>query len=293
DPDRLARVIGAQGLTGTILDVTLRLHRVHGGWLRVDAVATPSLEATLEVLEEGGGGAAYAVGWVDCLSRGRSLGRGILHFAREIPADHRLAGEGLTLGTQELPERLLGLLPRRHAPRALRVFTHAAGVRALNAARWLSGRVRSGRSYIQPHAAFHFLLDYVPEWKRVYGEHGFLQYQLFVPAGAAAHAFAEALRLQRRTGVHAYLAVVKRHRAGRFAAPYALDGYSLAMDFPVRPRRLRALAALCASYDELLREVGGRIYAAKDAVGAGRLPEHRHPLFSSNLVRRWERHGGA
>ena len=70
-----------------------------------------------------------------------------------------------------------------------------------------------------------------------------------------------------------------------------MDGYSLALDFAVRPERLDRLVRLFRSYDALLADVGGRLYAAKDGVSRGRLPERRHPLFSSNLVRRWEAAG--
>src|SRR5690606_3547634 len=149
--------------------------------------------------------------------------------------------------------------------------------------RYASARRRHGRRYLEPHARFHFLLDYVPGWKRVYLPHGLVQYQLFVPRAAARYALAEALRLQRGAGAFSYLGVVKRHRADPFPNAYATDGFSLALDFPVRPRRLDRLVRLFRSYDALLREVGGSVYAAKDGVSAGPLPAGRHPLFSSNL----------
>ena len=288
DAPRLAQVIGAQGLTGTILEVTLRLERVRSGYLEVESLATASLAHTIEVMQERAGSVSYAVAWLDCFAPGRASGRGLVHLAAHLPPGHRLEARGLTLPEQGLPRRIFGVIPRERAWWALLPFASGPGMRTLNLARHLSGRARSGRRYLQSHAAFHFLLDWVPEWKRVYGAGGFLQYQLFVPERHAVPVFQEALRLQHRSGAHAWLAVLKRHRAGRFAAPYALDGYSLALDFPVRDSRSRALRGLCASYADLLRGVGGRIYAAQDAVGVGLLPESRHPLFSSNLVRRWE-----
>ena len=124
-------------------------------------------------------------------------------------------------------------------------------------------------------------------------QHGLVQYQMFVPYAAAEYAFAEALRLQEVAGAYSYLAVAKRHRADPFPSAYAMDGFSLSLDFPVRPARLDRLVRLFRSYDALLADVGGRLYPAKDGVGCGRLPAARHPLFSSNLARRWEAGGGA
>lgn len=288
DSGAVRSVIGAQGLNASILDVTLRLRRVHGGHLEVESRSTGSLEESLVVLEEGATSADYAVGWIDCFPRGRRAGRGLLHFAWHLAPDHPLAGRALDPAEQRLPPRLMGVLPRKHAWRLLRAVTHDPGMRVVNLGRALTGRLGDGRRYHQTHAAFHFLLDHLPGWRRAYAPGGLLQYQLFVPRDAALAVYREVLRLQRAVGVVSYLGVLKRHRADTFAASYSVDGFSLALDFPVRRTGLAALRRLCRSYDDLLEDVGGRIYAAKDAVSVGRLPEERHPLFSNNLARRWE-----
>jgi FAD/FMN-containing dehydrogenase len=288
DSSAFADVLGAQGLTGTILDVTLRLQRIHSGFVEVTTWALPTLEAALETLEARGAQASYCVAWVDCAS-GKAAGRSLVSFADDLPPDHRLAGKGLTLADQLFPDRLAGFFPRHWAWHAMRPLVWGPGLRVLNAGRYLSSRLRSGSRAFQSYAHFHFLLDLIPDWKRIYRPHGFVQYQMFVPSQAASFALAEAIRLQQATGCVSTVAVLKRHRAGRFAAPYAMNGYSLALDFPIRPRQGRALDGLCRSLDALRREVGGRIYAAKDAVSRGELPARRDPLFSSDLVRRWER----
>lgn len=290
DDDLLREVVGAQGLTGTITEVSLRLAKVHSGYLEVESVSTRDVGETLDLLSERAHEEDYAVGWIDCLA-GRRGGRGLLHFANHLPPDHRLGGRGLSLDAQSLPSRIVGVVPRSRTWMALEPLTNDPGMRLVNAARYWSGRARHGHRYVQSHAAFHFLLDYVPGWKRVYEPHGLIQYQLFVPREEAGHAFREALRLQRHHRIRSYLGVVKRHRPDPFAASYSVDGFSLALDFPVTPGRLDRLRDLCRSYDDLLADVGGRVYAAKDAVSTGRLPERRDPLFSSNLVRRWERAG--
>jgi hypothetical protein len=186
-----------------------------------------------------------------------------------------------------------GVLPRKHAWLALRPFTNRWGVRVLNFGRYHSAALRRRARYRQTHAAFHFLLDYVPGWKRAYGRSGLIQYQLFVPAAAAREAFSAALHEQNRLGVPSLLGVMKRHTSEDSAAGYCLDGYSLALDFPVgRGAHTSRLMRLCRSLDRVMAEHGGRLYAAKDAVGTGRLPERRDAAFSSNLARRWARGAG-
>ncbi len=289
-PDGLALrdVVGAQGLTGTVIEVALELERVHSGYLSVTVEPSGSLVETFDALDRGTRDADYTVAWIDCT--GGHAGRGVLHHASYLPPDHALAGRGLDAAEQRLPAKVAGLLPRRHAWRVLRAFTNRLGIGVLNAGRYRTARLRGRTRYHQPHAAFHFLLDYVPGWKRAYGPHGLIQYQLFAPAESAREAFADALRLQRRLGVPSFLGVMKRHAAEDSAADYCLDGYSLALDFPVgRGARYVRLMRLCRSLDDVQREHGGRVYAAKDAVSVGELPRRRHPHFSSSLVRRWER----
>jgi len=285
---RLKEAVGAQGLNGTILDVTVRLERVASGYLEVFPAPVRSLREALEELDRRAQESDYAVGWLDAFAAGREMGRGILHWANHLPGDHRLAGRGLDPAEQRLPDRILGVLPKRHTWRALKPFNNAAGMRAVNLGKYLASLAQGRRPYVQTHAAFHFLLDYVPDWKLVYRPHGLVQYQLFVPAAHAEGALGEALRLQHRAGVVSHLAVLKRHRADDFAASYSVDGFSLALDFPVRPRRAAALGALLRSFDALQREVGGRIYAAKDSSSVGRLPLVREPAYSTDLARRWE-----
>ena len=47
---------------------------------------------------------------------------------------------------------------------------------------------------------------------------------------------------------------------------HAVDGYSLALDFAVRPEKRGGLLSLAAEMDRLVLDAGGRFYFAKDSV---------------------------
>ena len=57
---------------------------------------------------------------------------------------------------------------------------------------------------------------------------------------------------------------MKRHRPDPFLLTHAVDGYSLAMDFPARERD--RLWALCHQMSEPVLAAGGKFYFAKDSV---------------------------
>lgn len=287
DLARLHAVIGAQGLNGTILDVTLQLKRVHSNMLSVTPIPTRTLEENLEELDRIASSNDYAVGWIDAFASGKSLGRGLLHSAAHLPADHASATAQSDLAERDVPGRLAGVIPARHVWRLARPFVNRIGMRAINAAKYQAGRVGGTNPFLQGHAAFHFLLDYVPNWKQVYRPRGLMQYQFFAPVETATEMLRQSLLLQQRAGLPSFLAVLKRHRPDAFAASYSVNGYSLALDFPVRSDD--RLVKLLHEFDRLQHDLGGRIYAAKDSVSHGTLPSVRDSRYSSNLARRWEK----
>ncbi|MCH9014958.1 MAG: FAD-binding oxidoreductase [Gemmatimonadetes bacterium] len=281
-PEQLQAAIGTFGLTGTILDVTLSLERVVSGFLSVRSSKCGTIAEIIEMVGRSAEASEYSVGWVDCFSR---AGRGIVHTADYLSGGHHLEGKGLAVSEQQLPSRALGLVPKQFIWRLLRVMTNDAGMRALNSMKyWLT----AARTSFQSHAAFHFLLDYVPNWKLAYGSAGLIQYQFFIPTDSARGVFKRVLQMQRDAGVMSYLGVVKRHRVGKSSWSYSVDGFSLALDFPAVAKNADRLTVLLREYDVIQAAEGGRIYAAKDSGSVGMLPGARDPAFSSDLARRWE-----
>ena len=265
--DRFRAVIGGLGLLGVVTRVKLRLKRVHSGRVRVRPLQTPTLEAMFDVLAARTATADYLVGWVDCFASGRSLGRGIVHEAHHLEEGEDPKGrETLEPGHQDLPHAIFGV-PRSLVWRFLAPFTNDAGMRLVNAAKYhLPEPVGPDGTFHDSHAAFSFLLDYVPDWRRAYGRAGFIQYQLFVPDGTARAAFREALALCVRRGLPSYLGVFKRHRADEFLLSHGLDGWSLALDFAVPKREPERLWALTRDLTRIVLEAGGTFYPAKDQV---------------------------
>ncbi len=258
-------VIGNTRAADAVVEVALHLKRVRSGYLDVEAFATRDLAATLAGLDGAKDAWEYVVGWMDCFSPGRGLGRSVLHVANE----HAVApGEptGLSVAEQVADIRT-GPLPVPLLLLGLRLTARGPQMRLVNAAKFLAGRLAGRARYRQSLVAYSFLLDYLPGWNEAYRPGGFIQYQLFVPKEKAEEAFHRALVLQQEAEVVSSLAVVKRHRADTSARAYAPDGFSLALDFPVTRGNAVRLIRLCRAFDRVLLETGGRAYAAKDCVG--------------------------
>ena len=189
-----------------------------------------------------------------------------MHAAYHLPpgADRR-AAQTLRPQHQELPPTLFGVVPKSLMWRFMRPFTNNTGVRLVNTAKYRLSAQQGHLRYRQSHVGFHFLLDYVPDWKRAYGPGGLVQFQAFVPAATARAVYSELLGRSHRAGIVPYLGVLKRHRPDPFWMTHGLDGWSLAMDFRVTRERPHALWRHCSELARVVMAAGGRFYYAKDS----------------------------
>lgn len=259
--------IGGFGMLGCFTRLRLAMKRVWSGMLDVEAINARSLEEMFRIFEERLPESDYLVGWIDAFASGRSLGRGVVHQANYLAEgiDPNPA-QTLRPENQALPETILGLFPKSILWKCMRPFVNNPGMRLLNAAKYRASRLLDrGGTYRQSLAAFSFLLDYIPDWKRSYGKGGLIQYQSFLPKERARQVFRAQLELCIRSGYPSYLAVLKRHRPDDFLMTHAPDGYSLALDFKVTAGNRADIWKLAGEMNGLVLEAGGKFYFAKDS----------------------------
>lgn len=258
--------IGGFGMLGIFTSITLQLKRIQSGLLEVHALASHDLAEMMQQFDEYLDQSDYLVGWIDGFAKGKSLGRGQIHRANYLTTDQDpQPGQTLRLENQHLADTMFGLVPRSIMWRFMRPFFNDHGARFINWAKYMSSLYTHDSRFRQPHVAFHFLLDYVPNWKRSYGDGGLIQYQCFVPKANALHTFTEIIRHCHKRKLINYLAVLKRHKRDDFHISHGVDGYSLAMDFRITPKRKARLQALTNELDEIVLQAGGRFYFAKDS----------------------------
>jgi decaprenylphospho-beta-D-ribofuranose 2-oxidase len=258
--------IGGMGVLGVFTSLTLKMTRIHSGYLRVYTQAQPSLAGMFDYFNSHVDESDYIVGWIDAFAGGQALGRGDVHRADYLPegADPS-PRQSLRLENQYVPDTLFGIVPKSIIWLGMRPLMNNAGTRLINSAKYVAGQAAGGKVYHQTHAAFHFLLDYVPHWKKAYGPGGLIQYQPFIPKENALNAFADILRVSQYYDQPNYLTVFKRHRPDNFLLTHALDGFSMAMDFRITPGNRARVLQLTRELDEIVLAANGRFYFAKDS----------------------------
>ena len=169
----------------------------------------------------------YIVGWLDATAGGRASAV-VRSMLRDIctKAKTRIPHKTMQLKNQILPPRIFGVFPKSMLYLFMRPFVNNLGVWAVNTGKYIASLRR--HTFRQSHAAFHFLLDYVPNWERAYGRGGLIQYQSFLPKENAEDAWCEMSHLSLKRGLPSYLGVTKRHRPDKFLLSHAVDGFSAA-----------------------------------------------------------------
>jgi len=262
--DLFFSMISGLGMLGVITSVTMQMKRIESGLLEVHAWPVHDLHEHLSFLLEYAPEYDYIVGWLDTMNGGKGLGRGQIHAAnylhgREDPNPQ----ESMKLNNQVLPPRIFGVFPKSILYLFMIPFANNLGWWGVSTAKYIASLRK--HTFRQSHAAFHFLLDYVPNWELSYGRGGLIQYQSFLPRETAEDAWREMLIISLRRGMPSYLGVTKRHRPDNFLLTHAVDGFSLALDFKVTDGNRAALSKMLQDFDRIVLDAGGRFYFAKNS----------------------------
>lgn len=253
-PELFWATAGGLGLTGIIVRLRLRLRPIETAYIGKRTLKAPNLPTILQLFDEYQQ-STYSVAWIDCLARGKRLGRSVLFL-------------GEHLGLDQLPSHLRPQPLSVHSGPRVRIPFYFPGwtlntysLRTFNTLYyWLSGP--ENRPAVVHYDSFFFPLDKVYHWNRIYGRRGFLQYQCVVPRKDGQAILTEILDRISRSGLASFLAVLKLFGPsdGRYLN-FPMEGYTLALDFP----RLPSVFPLLDELDELVDEVRGRVYLTKDA----------------------------
>lgn len=262
--DLFYSMISGLGMLGVFTSITMQMKKIESGLLEVHAWPVHNLHEHLAFLLEKAPNFDYTVGWMDTMNGGKSLGRGQIHAANYLHgSEDPNPQKTMKLENQILPPRIFGVFPKSILYLFMKPFANNVGWLGVNVAKYVASlRVHTFR---QSHAAFHFLLDYVPNWELSYGHGGLIQYQSFLPKETAEDAWREILTISLKRGMPSYLGVTKRHRPDKFLLTHAVDGFSLALDFKVTNGNREKLSAMLQDFDKIVLDAGGRFYFAKNS----------------------------
>jgi decaprenylphospho-beta-D-ribofuranose 2-oxidase len=248
--------VGGMGLTGIILDATIRLLRIETSRCAVDTTRARDLDELMALMDEGDRYFRYSVAWVDLLAKGARLGRGVLTRGDHATRDQLAPRDAVDPLTYD--PRRVAAVPPVVPPSGF--LTHAS-VAAFNEV-WYRKAPRRRIAQIVSVPAYFHPLDSIASWNRLYGRRGFLQYQFAVPFGAE-DALRTVVERLAGSGTPSFLSVLKRFGAANDGPlSFPTPGWTLTLDLPAASH---GLAPLLHGLDDVVLGAGGRHYLAKDA----------------------------
>lgn len=255
EPELYWATVGGLGLTGVILTVEIKLAAVHGPYIDGESIRVENLDEFFAVSAESGD-FSHTVTWIDCVTRGKSMGRGIFMRGRH-------AGPDVDPPSDVMGKVTAGLSPLLDVPvDGPGWLLNKASIKLFNTA-YFHKQPKGRTAGIQHYEPFFFPLDFVRNWNRIYGARGFLQYQLVVPPDPDQRAIRAVLDAITASGMGSFLAVIKEfgdavHGGLSFPQP----GVTLALDFA---NYGAPLYDLLDRLDDIVADAGGRVYLGKDA----------------------------
>lgn len=266
--------IGGMGLTGIILTAKFKLKNIESAYIRQESIKAENLDEIFKLFDESENW-TYTVAWIDCLQKGKNIGRSIL-MRGEHAFQHELP-KSLSRTPLRLKKKLSPTVPFYFPGFVLNTLT----VKIFN---WLYYKKQSKKevkNFID-YETFFYPLDAINDWNKIYGKSGFIQYQMVIPKETGKEGMKRILETIAKSGNGSFLAVLKLFGKNNPQAynSFPVEGYTLALDFKVNSK----LKKLVDQLDAIVQEFGGRIYLTKDSMSRSSLTSYLKNIQNPKFV---------
>ncbi|WP_343662805.1 FAD-binding oxidoreductase [Chryseobacterium mucoviscidosis] len=272
--DKFWATIGGMGLTGIILTAKFKLKNIESAYIRQESIKAENLDEIFNLFEESESW-TYTVAWIDCLQKGKNIGRSIL-----MRGEHAFQHE-LPQKFKEKPLRL----KKKFEPTVPFYFPgfvlNALTVKIFNYLYYKKQSKKEVKNFID-YETFFYPLDFVHDWNKIYGKSGFIQYQMMIPKESGKEGMKKILETIANSGNGSFLAVLKLYGKENPEAynSFPFEGYSLALDFKVNSK----LKKLIDQLDDIVEQYNGKIYLTKDSMSRSSLTNYLKNVQSSKFV---------
>ena len=236
---------GGMGLTGIIISATIQLIPIQSSFINQKTIKAGCIESACELFEDNND-ATYSVAWIDCLAKGKNLGRSVL-----------MLGEHAEEGGLEIDSKEPVAVPF-NTPAAL---LNSMTMKTFNTIYW--HKAKDKPYHALPLMSYFYPLDVIGNWNRMYGKAGFLQFQCVIPKSDGVANMRKLLTEVANSGEGSLLAVLKQFgKANDNLLSFPTEGYTLALDFKLNESTMQTVSRL----EAMTLDMGGRLYLTKDAV---------------------------
>jgi len=272
--EKFYATIGGMGLTGIILSARFKLKNIETAYIRQESIKAENLDEIFRLFDESESW-TYTVAWIDCLQKGKDIGRSILMrgehaFAHELP-------QKFSKNPLRLKKKFSPTVPFYFPGFVLNALT----VKLFNLLYYKRQTKKEVKNIID-YETYFYPLDAINDWNKIYGKSGFIQYQMVIPKENGKEGMKKILETIANSGNGSFLAVLKLFGKNNPEAynSFPIEGYTLALDFKVNSK----LKKLVEQLDQTVQDFGGRIYLTKDSMSKSSLTDYLKNVESSKFV---------
>ncbi len=259
-------ICGGMGLCGIILKASFYLKKIETAYIKQTTYKASNIEELLKLFEITKN-STYTVAWMDCLSKNKKLGRGIL-FTGEHATIEDLQNTKYKNYPLNISKKFKVHIPFYFPSFILNSLT----VKIFNFFVYHSHWKKVKQSIVD-YDKFFYPLDSIYHWNRIYGQNGFVQYQFVLPKDRGLEGTIKIIEEISKNNMGSFLVVFKlfgnpdkikqkgSKKIIQFPLSFPYEGYTLAIDFKMDKKLPEFLNTL----DSIVKEYKGRLYLAKDA----------------------------
>ncbi|OGH99742.1 MAG: hypothetical protein A2104_02250 [Candidatus Melainabacteria bacterium GWF2_32_7] len=242
-PELFWATCGGMGLTGVILRAKFQLLKVETPYIYQESIKARNLEDLFDIFEYSKD-FDYSVAWIDCLSKGKNLGRGIVGRVRHATKDD-LKNSSLNHKKQyDLPFIFPGLLSQKTYNS---LYFHS--------------QLKKKKKFIIPYNTFFYTFDKVDNINKADRKDECIQYQIAFPKELGYAGLKELLDIVNSSNQQPFGSTLIFFGKQDGLLSFPMEGYSLSINFPVNSD----LFFLLHELDKLVLRYEGRLNLAKDA----------------------------
>ena len=278
NPDIFYTAISGLGLIGVIVEITLQLKKVPSNYISGQTKKAKSIENLIDLYEETIGNSDYSIATIDAISKGLSLGRGVIHFGSFIEnGDYSVKNHNINKKRvfKIVPRSLLVIFARTFiGGKAIEYFfrLHSAGYTFFSL----------NKNKIFSFSQYHFLMDSVVPDYNLFSKDGFYEYQALIPNKFAKEGLRRLIEITHKYGYYSTMTSLKTYRQQKesFVKSFQLNGYGITLDIKKVPNEVSSQRDMFIEMNDLVLSYSGIQHLAKTPIILKEQFELMYPSYS-------------
>ena len=269
--------ISGLGLIGVIIEIKLKMEKIPSNYICGETARAKSIEDLIDIYENTRNISDYSIATLDAISKGASLGKGVLHFGSFINnGDYSLKNHKID------KSRVFYVLPRFLLIKFARTSIGIKSIEfffRLHSAGYTSFLAK--KKQIFSFSQYHFLMDRIVPDYNLFSKDGFYEYQALIPKKHSKEGLRKLIEITHKYGYYSTMTSLKAYREQKesFVKSFHLNGYGITLDIKKVPNEIDNQRKMFLEMNDLVISYKGKQHLAKTPIIIQEQFESMYPSY--------------